>query len=141
MGIHCKKEKGFTLIELMIVVVIIGLLAAMAIPRFMRVTTKSKQSEAKLVLKQIYTNERAYRQAGIAYFLPAAAASAANPFAFRDIIIEIGVNALYTYSIAGDANAFTATATSSVLDDDPAPDVWQIDHFGNLVCASDDAVL
>ncbi len=141
MGIHCRKEKGFTLIELMIVVVIIGLLAAMAIPRFMRVTTKSKQSEAKLVLKQIYTNERAYRQAGIAYFLPAAAASAANPFAFRDIIIEIGGTALYTYTIAGDANTFTATATSSVLDDDPAPDIWQIDQIGRLTPVSDDAVL
>lgn len=57
-----RDSKGFTLIELMIVVVIIGILAAMAIPRFMRATTKAKQSEAKQVLKQIYTMQRAYRQ-------------------------------------------------------------------------------
>ena len=57
-----RSSKGFTLIELMIVVVIIGILAAMAIPRFMRVTTKAKQSEAKQLLKQIYTMQRAYRQ-------------------------------------------------------------------------------
>jgi len=57
-----RDSKGFTLIELMIVVVIIGILAAMAIPRFMRTTTKAKQSEAKQILKQIYTMQRAYRQ-------------------------------------------------------------------------------
>ena len=57
-----RDAKGFTLIELMIVVVIIGILAALAIPRFMRSTTKAKQSEAKQILKQIYTMQRAYRQ-------------------------------------------------------------------------------
>ena len=57
------NRKGFTLIELMIVVVIIGILAALAIPRFMKATAKSKQSEAKQILKQVYTMQRAYRQA------------------------------------------------------------------------------
>ena len=37
-------------------------LAALAIPRFMQATVKSKQSEAKQILKQIYTMQRAYRQ-------------------------------------------------------------------------------
>jgi prepilin-type N-terminal cleavage/methylation domain-containing protein len=45
------EPKGTTLIELMIVVVIIAILAIMAIPRFMRTTAKSKQSEAKSILK------------------------------------------------------------------------------------------
>ena len=57
-----KDARGFTLIELMIVVVIIAILAAIAIPRFMKATTKAKQSEAKNILKQIYTMQRAYRQ-------------------------------------------------------------------------------
>jgi len=54
------KRKGFTLIELMIVVVIIGLLAALAIPRFMRAAKKSKLAERKEVLKSIWTAGMSY---------------------------------------------------------------------------------
>ncbi len=136
-----SKNDGFTLIELMIVVVIIGILAAMAIPRFMSVSTKNKQAEAKLILKQIYVNQRAYRQAGVSYYVPAGPASADNPSAFRDLTIEISTKARYTYTIVGDASGFTATATSSILDDDPVQDIWQIDDGGHLVCLSDDALL
>ncbi|MBK8802534.1 MAG: type II secretion system protein [Fibrobacteres bacterium] len=55
-------KKGFTLVELMVVIVIIGILAALAIPRFMGATAKSKATEFKPVLKQIYTLEEAFRQ-------------------------------------------------------------------------------
>jgi type IV pilus assembly protein PilE len=52
---------GFTLIDLMIVVVIIGILAAVAIPKFQSVTRGSKEAEAQPLLKQIYTLEERYR--------------------------------------------------------------------------------
>ena len=55
-----KNTKGFTLIELMIVVAIIGILAAIAIPNFLKFQAKSKQSEAKTNLKGIYTAETGY---------------------------------------------------------------------------------
>ena len=60
---HMKKlQKGFTLIELMIVVAIIGLLAALAIPNFIRFQARSKQSEVKANLKGLFTAEKSYYQ-------------------------------------------------------------------------------
>lgn len=55
-----KLKRGFTLIELMIVVAIIGILAAIAIPDFMKFQARSKQSEAKTNLRGIFTAERAW---------------------------------------------------------------------------------
>lgn len=131
-----RKSKGFTLIELMIVVVIIGILAALAIPRFMKATTKSKQSEAKQILKQIYVMERAYRQEKDTYAEDGGSVSAGGQFS--TIGVEVMTNARYTYSIVADSNTFTATATGN-LDDDATDDVWTIDETGDLVCTSNDA--
>ena len=55
-----RSKKGFTLIELMIVVAIIGILAAIAIPNFLKFQAKSKQSEAKSNLGAVYTGELSY---------------------------------------------------------------------------------
>ena len=134
-----RNSKGFTLIELMIVVVIIGILAALAIPRFMRSTTKSKQSEAKQILKQVYTMQHAYRQEYNAYCLNGASASAAAPTGFAQIGVDIMASARYTYTMVAAANTFTCTATGN-LDDDATNDVWTINEAGALVVTSDDSV-
>jgi prepilin-type N-terminal cleavage/methylation domain-containing protein len=55
-----RNRKGFTLIELMIVVVIIGILAAIAIPKFNQASARAKEKEADGILKQIYTLQMTY---------------------------------------------------------------------------------
>jgi type IV pilus assembly protein PilA len=54
------NKKGFTLIELMLVVAIIGILAAIAVPNFLSYQCKVKQSEAKNVLGHIRIRQEAY---------------------------------------------------------------------------------
>ena len=56
-----RGHKGFTLIELMIVVAIIGILAAIAIPNFLQYQLKSRQSEAKTNLQAIKTSEVSFQ--------------------------------------------------------------------------------
>lgn len=134
------SQKGFTLIELMIVVVIIGILAALAIPRFSQSTVKTRQSEAKLILKQICTNQMLYRAVSPtnSYYSTGAVASSGNPNALAAIDIEIPGNALYSYSVALAGVDYVATATAD-LDGDGFIDTWTINSSGILANPQNDA--
>lgn len=55
-----RNRKGFTLIELMIVVAILGILAAVAIPAFLKYIKRSKTSEATMNIRKLYDGSVAY---------------------------------------------------------------------------------
>jgi type IV pilus assembly protein PilA len=57
-----RNRKGFTLIELMIVVAIIGILAAVAIPAFMKYIRRSKTSEATMNVRKLFDSSVSYFQ-------------------------------------------------------------------------------
>ena len=138
---YLKQPRGFTLIEVMIVVVIIGILVGLAIPRYTRATVKAKQTEAKLILKQIYTMQQTYREEYDSYWVPddGVAASATTPDAFAELGIELMSEARYTYSISGTDRTFTAVAVAANLDNDEVEDRWQIDQDGKLIALLDDS--
>lgn len=114
-----KNNKGFTLIELMIVVAIIGILAAIAIPNFMNYQCKAKQAEAKSSLGSI-------RVAQEAYFAEYDKYSTDLP----GIGFAVKGDPEYTYTSTGGAT-FTATATSGTIKSGKT-DTWTIDQDGNL---------
>ena len=56
------NNKGFSLVELMIVVAIIGLLAAIGVPQYAKFQARARQSEAKAALGALYTAEQSFFQ-------------------------------------------------------------------------------
>jgi len=116
------NQKGFTLIELMIVVAIIGILAAIAIPNFMSYQCKARQSEAKSALGDIRTMEEAYYAEHNTYGTLDSIGWSINE-----------TNAEYSYQIDDgyDDTGFTASATAN-LDTDDTIDKWTMTNNGTL---------
>ena len=139
------NRKGFTLIELMIVVAIIGILAAIAIPNFLKFQAKAKQSEAKNNLSAIYTAQISifgetnafgttfdaigWSTEGTTryeYFL----ASGETTGSVSGLTMPTGVAATTT--------AFTAGATGNIDTETTWYDMWTVNDKKNLNNVSND---
>src|SRR5690242_17427596 len=56
-----RYQHGFSLTELMVVLVIIEVLVLLALPKLLPIVTKAKTTEAKLMLRQVYTLEQSFK--------------------------------------------------------------------------------
>lgn len=116
-----SASKGFTLIELMIVVAIIGILAAIAIPNFLRYQAKAKQSEAKGQLGAIYVSQITYHSENDSYAT-----------GIGNLDWSTSGSPRYGY-IIGAANITTFTASASAnIDSDTLSDAWIINEAKTL---------
>lgn len=106
------SERGFTLIETMMVVAVIGILAALALPSFLDSIRKARRSDAFTALTGVQQAQERWRSNRGAYTTElTAAASAATPGLG---LAEASAKGLYTLSIdAADATGYTVTATAA----------------------------
>ncbi|GIW53747.1 MAG: type IV pilin [Nitrospiraceae bacterium] len=161
-----RAQQGFTLIELMIVVAVLGIVSAIAIPNYLRYQGKSRQSEAKTNLGGVFVAEATYygEQSRYSSFddIGFTVAASTNRYTYRSqqttvnggvvspgvvVVINPGNGAITptpdntVVAAASGGTGFTATATAD-LDSDLTIDQWHVNDLKqNLQVPDTDDVL
>jgi len=124
-----RNRSGFTLVELMIVVAIIGIIATIAIPNFLTYQAKSKQSEARNLLGHVFTLEVSYHGEADTFHTLSGIGWQAPVSPTR-----------YSYTaISWSATAFVVEATANI-DADATIDLWRINQSKQLTNPTNDVI-
>ena len=99
-----SRQQGFTLIELMIVVVIIGILAGIAIPNYQTYKTSARRAATQATLMELASKEEQFRLDTMSYTNTYGAGG-------LGVTLPTDVSDYYTIAITGAPGSFTITAT------------------------------
>jgi len=106
-------RKGFTLLELLIVVIVIAILATFAVPQYLTAVERTKASKAKHALSLIAQAQKMYRANEDTYVAVADGGFEAGLGDYVELV-DVDNDTDWDYEVAGvAADAFTATATRS----------------------------
>ena len=125
-----KRISGFSLIDVMIVVVIIGILVALAFPNLDKYLKRARQTEAKINLSAIYTAQKIYYTIHQEY---------TDQITQLDITLD--EDAIYGYTFEELSKTAFKSQASANIDDDDALDIWTIDQDKNLDHVNDDVTV
>lgn len=124
-----RKLKAFTLPELLVVLVIIGILVLLALPNLMPLISKAKSTEAQMQLGHIHTLQKSY------FYLHSKYTVELDVLGFeQEKVVTEGGTANYLIEVSeASANGFRATATAVVdFDGDGNFNVWEINESKEL---------
>lgn len=119
------RLKAFTITELLVVLIIIGILILLALPRLMPLITRAKSTEAQLQLKYLHTLQQTY------YYMHSKYSFEFEELDYEHVKLasEGGTGNYKIEIIEATANGFKATATAiSDFDGDGIFNVWEINQ-------------